>query len=409
MRTRFSKKTVGLIFILSGIYLILSCILLYFVHSPALPLMGIIFTSYISWRNGTLAGLLLTVLNHMCNGLAFRFMAPEFFNKFSHEMIISIIVNTGISFLLGYFGKLAYNLHEEVERRKKIEASLLSLQNELEQRVEMRTRELEKANELLYQARKMETIGHISGTIAHDFNNFLSIILGYSSLIAKTLDSQSPAREYAKIIENTAQTAAELTAQLLVFARKKKFSFQQVNLNDLTKEMMPLLSSVVKHGIQIVCIEEPNLPVFMGGVDQIKSAILNLCINARDAMKDGGTLTISTKTVLITQEFCGVHNVNCSEGTYSAVAITDTGTGIKDDVLAHLFEPFFTTKEIGKGTGMGLAAVYGIMQSHKGAVLIKTELGKGSTFTMLFPVEKSNNVQQYNIDAKCNLGIKLQS
>jgi signal transduction histidine kinase len=278
------------------------------------------------------------------------------------------------------------NLHKEIEMRKQVENSLRLLQNELEQRIEMRTRELEKANVLLHQALKMEAIGQLAGTIAHDFNNYLSIIMGYSAFLVKKLDSKVLEHEYAQIIEKTAHTAAELTSQLLTFVRKKKFNINPINTNELINDMKPLLSSILKNGIKVNYNIDPNFPVFSGGIDQIKSALLNLCINARDAMNKNGTLTLTTKTVEVTPEYCETHRITCLKGTYASIAVSDTGTGIQDDVFKHLFEPFFTTKEEGKGTGMGLAAVYGIMKSHQGAVFAETELGKGTTFTLLFPL-----------------------
>ncbi len=384
MKWHLSKWTIILVFLLSAAYLVSLCVLLQFVQLMAAPIFGIILVSYIAWQKGTTAGLLLTVLNHLCNGLAFHYFAPEFLNTYS-SALISLSVHIGISFLLGYFGRLASNLREEIERRKQVEYSFRQLQNELEKRVEERSNELQKANELLFQARKMEIIGHLSGTIAHDFNNFLNIILGYSMMLVDTLDTDTPACKYAKSIENAAKTAAEMTSQLLTFARKKKFTTQPVDLNTLVKEIIPLLSSLIKEGITIDHVADPKLPVFQGGADLIKSAILNLCLNARDAMKNGGTLTITTRPLQVTTEFCHNHRINCSDGLYSLLAVSDTGTGIDDNVLNHLFEPFFTTKEDGKGTGMGLAAVYGIMQSHRGAVFVETQPGKGTTFNMLFP------------------------
>ncbi|NLE02543.1 MAG: hypothetical protein GX640_21980 [Fibrobacter sp.] len=387
MLTFLSPKKSGIFVILAGIYLVLLFVLFKFTQSMAVPLVGIILVSYISWTRGALAGLILTAINHFVNSMVFRFMLPDFSKTFPPEMFISILVYIAISFLLGYFGKLAKNLRKEIEKRIEVESSLRALQNELEQRVETRTRELEHTNQLLYQARKMEAIGQLVGTIAHDFNNFLSIILGYSTLLVKYAEKDSTQYEFAKNIKTTAETAAEMTSQLLTFARKRKFTLQSIDLNGVIKDILPLLSNVIKRGITIECVTEPDLPVFLGGVDLIKSAILNLSINARDAMKTGGTLTIITKTMQITNEFCKNFKINCSPGKYAALSIKDTGTGMTDEVLNHLFEPFFTTKEEGNGTGMGLAAVYGIMQSHKGAVYVETEVGKGTTFTMLFPAE----------------------
>ncbi len=386
MKFRLPHRTIGLIFLLSAIYLILLCVILNFVHLMSVPLIGIIFVCYISWKKGPTAGILLTLLNHLGNSAAFHFIAPEFLSSFS-SALISFIVNIGISFLLGYFGELATNLREEIKRRKEVEHTLIELQNELEKRVEERTNELKKANELLFHARKMEAIGQLSGTIAHDFNNFLNIILGYSTILIEALDSETPLYKYAQNIENAARTAAEVTSQLLTFARKKEFTTQTVDLNRLIKELMPLLSSMISDGITVKHIAEPQLPVFQGGIDLIKSAILNLCLNARDAMKDGGSLTLTTRTIQVTPEFCHIHRINCEEGIYSSVSVSDTGTGIDEKVMNHLFEPFFTTKDEGKGTGMGLAAVYGIMQSHRGAVYVESREGEGTTFFMLFPAE----------------------
>lgn len=313
MKFRLPHRTIGLIFLLSAIYLILLCVILNFVHLMSVPLIGIIFVCYISWKKGPTAGILLTLLNHLGNSAAFHFIAPEFLSSFS-SALISFIVNIGISFLLGYFGELATNLREEIKRRKEVEHTLIELQNELEKRVEERTNELKKANELLFHARKMEAIGQLSGTIAHDFNNFLNIILGYSTILIEALDSETPLYKYAQNIENAARTAAEVTSQLLTFARKKEFTTQTVDLNRLIKELMPLLSSMISDGITVKHIAEPQLPVFQGGIDLIKSAILNLCLNARDAMKDGGSLTLTTRTIQVTPEFCHIHRINCEEG-----------------------------------------------------------------------------------------------
>lgn len=386
MKSRLSHRTINLIFLLSATYLIFLCVFLNFVHLMSATLIGIIFVCYISWKKGPTAGILLTLFNHLGNSVAFYFIVPEFLNSYS-SALISFIVHIGISYLLGYFGELAINLREEIERRKGVERSLRELQNELERRVEERTGELKKANELLFQARKMEAIGQLSGTIAHDFNNFLNIILGYGTILVETLDRETPSYRYAQNIENAARTAAEMTSQLLAFARKKEFTIQPVDLNLLVKEMIPLLSSLIKDGITVKHIAEPHLPVFQGGVDLIKSAILNLCLNARDAMKGGGVLTLTTGTKVVNNEFCHTHCINCPEGIYSSVAVSDTGTGIEKKVMNRLFEPFFTTKDEGKGTGMGLAAVYGIMQSHQGAVYVESREGKGSTFFMIFPAE----------------------
>ncbi len=377
-RVGMLKRIAGL-FLISCLFFALFYAFLFFVHSSATPMIGIIFVSIVAWKRGTVDGLILIAFNFFWIGVGFRLLSPEYARSFSLDGVVGFGIHIGVAFLLGYFGRLAADLRKE-------KASLKKLQNELEERVETRTRELEKANEKLFQAQKMEAIGHLAGSMAHDFNNYLSVILGYSALMTKKLDEKAPVYGYAQTIERTAETAAKLTSQLLTFARKKKYRMQPVNLNDLIKGMIALLSSAVQRGITITHITEPKLPLLQGGVDLIKSALLNLCLNARDAMKNSGTLTIATKTVRVTPEYCRSYGITCAAGTYAGVSVTDTGSGIEPDVFNHLFEPFFTTKEEGKGTGMGLAAVYGIAQSHKGAVFAETQLGKGTTFTKLFPV-----------------------
>ncbi len=388
-RKEILKNTFSLFFV-SCIYTTLLFALFSLLHSSAIALISIVFVSYISWKQGTIAGLTLSAFNFIGNGFTFRILAPELVQSFTVEAATSIGVHIGVSFLLGYFGKLAGELRKEVEARRQTEALLKKYQNELEERVEVRTRELEKTNEKLHQAEKMEAIGQLAGGIAHDFNNYLNIILGYSTLLVDKLDAHSPENDFAQKIEKTAQTASELTSQLLTFARKKKYELQSINLNDLVNELIPLLSRGVKKNITIQHITESEIPLIRGGTAQIQNALLNLALNARDAMENGGTLIFATKTIQVTPEYCRDNGISCKPGSYIGVSVSDTGSGIEPDALNHLFEPFYTTKAEGKGTGMGLAAVYGIAQSHRGAVFAETALGKGTTFTMLFPLTMEN-------------------
>jgi signal transduction histidine kinase len=383
-------KNISLLFLLSCIYIGMFFILYSFLHASAVAIISIVFVSYVSWTYGTAAGLTLSLFNFLWNAVTFPMIAPALTKTLNREVIISLGVHIGISFLLGYFGKLAAGLRKEVEVRIQAETLLKKYQNELEERVASRTRELEKANEMLRQAEKMEAIGQLAGGIAHDFSNYLNIILGYSSLLVETLDKQAKENDYAQKIETAAGRASELTTQLLTFARKKKFESQLVNLNDVVKELLPLFSTSVKNTIEIKQIADPGLPMIRGGATQIQNALLNLAVNARDAMGHGGTITFTTQTVEVTPDYCRENGITCPQGRYVGVSVTDTGTGIPPEVLSRMFEPFFTTKEEGKGTGMGLAAVYGIAQSHQGVVFAKTKLGKGTTFTMLFPEAKGN-------------------
>jgi signal transduction histidine kinase len=383
-------KNILLLFLLSCIYIGMFWILYSFLHSSALAIISIVFVSYVSWTYGTAAGLILSVFNFFWNAALFPVIIPTFTKTFNGELLISLGVHIGISFLLGYFGKLAAGLRKEVEVRIQAETLLKKYQNELEERVAIRTRELEKANEKLRQAEKMEAIGQMAGGIAHDFSNYLNIILGYSALLVETMDKKAKENEYALRIETAAQRASELTSQLLTFARKKKFELQLINLNDVVNELIPLFSRGVKKDITIEHIAEPGIPMIRGGATQIQNALLNLALNARDAMEHGGTITFTTKKVHVTPDYCRDNGITCQPGDYIGVSVADTGSGIAPEVFNHLFEPFFTTKGEGKGTGMGLAAVYGIAQSHHGIVFASTKVDKGTTFTLLFPVATEN-------------------
>jgi signal transduction histidine kinase len=371
------------ILFISCIYFGLFAVFFSILHSPAIALISIVFVSYVSWKRGAVAGLVLSTLNFLWNSVAFTFITSGL--AISKEAFISIGVHIGVSFLLGYFGRLARNLRMEVEERKKAEALLITYQNELEERVEARTSELEKAREKLHQAEKMEAIGQLAGGIAHDFNNYLNIIIGCSGLLSEKIAASAQSLDLARKIEQSAKMASELTSQLLTFARKKKFELKPIDLADLVGKLIPLLSRGVKKEITIIHNAEAQLPAILADAAQIQTALLNLGLNANDAMENGGTLTFTTKAIKVTPDFCSATGIGCNPGDYVGVAVSDTGCGIQPEVLSHLFEPFFTTKAEGKGTGLGLATVYGIAQGHKGDVFVETQHGKGSTFTMLFP------------------------
>jgi two-component system, cell cycle sensor histidine kinase and response regulator CckA len=201
-------------------------------------------------------------------------------------------------------------------------------------------------------------------------------------------DKEAKALEYVSEIEKASRSASELTSQLLMFARKEKIQVEEVDINSLIARLIPLVSRSIPKNIAINHIHKPIIPLIQGNATQIQNALLNLALNARDAMEKGGTLTFTTQPIEVTSDYCQEKGITCSTGKYLGVSVTDTGTGIPPDTYHHLFEPFYTTKEKGKGTGMGLAAVYGIAKSHNGVVFAETEIGNGSTFTILFPVSQ---------------------
>ena len=245
--------------------------------------------------------------------------------------------------------------------------------------------ERRKLQDQLIQSQKMEAIGQLAGGIAHDFNNLLTCILGHANLLMLDTRPGSADHNAIQTIEKAAERASALTSQLLGFARRGKILNVSVNLNEIIHEVLGLLRRTIDKNIRCterLCAEQPLL---QGDPGQIQQIILNLAINARDAMPEGGELTVESTVIIYDEAFCRAH-LDCKPGSYARISITDTGVGIPHDIQKHIFEPFFTTKEQGKGTGMGLAMAYGIVTNHGGAIHLHSEAGQGTTFHVDFPL-----------------------
>lgn len=238
--------------------------------------------------------------------------------------------------------------------------------------------------EQLRQAQKMESVGRLAGGVAHDFNNMLSVILGHVGLILDAVPAGTPLHEDLREIHNAAERSANLTQQLLAFARKQTVSPKVLDLNYTVMNMLKILERLIGENIKLAL--QLGHEIWQVKVDpsQIDQILANLCVNARDAISDVGCITIKTENCEIDEAYC-ILNMEAQIGSYVMLAVSDTGCGMSRDVRAHLFEPFFTTKEIGKGTGLGLATVYGIVHQNKGFILIDSEPGKGSTFSIYLP------------------------
>jgi two-component system, cell cycle sensor histidine kinase and response regulator CckA len=236
----------------------------------------------------------------------------------------------------------------------------------------------------LVQAQKMEAVGQLAGGIAHDFNNLLTAILGSTELLLSETDTGDPRREDLQEIVRAAHRAAGLVRQLLAYSRKQVLQPRLVNLNTIVHEMGGLLRRVVGERVTLRLDLDPTLGSVMADPGQIEQVIANLGVNARDAMPEGGTLTIATANV----SAAGIPTPGedrMPSGPLVALSVSDTGVGMDDHVLAHLFEPFFTTKELGRGTGLGLATVYGIVRQSGGTIQVASQPSEGSTFTVYFP------------------------
>src|SRR5450755_625926 len=234
------------------------------------------------------------------------------------------------------------------------------------------------------QNERFEAIGRLAGGIAHDFNNLIGAILGWAELGQDEAQNGSGLQDRFRQIRNQAERAAGLTTQLLAFARRQVLRPVKLDVNKSILEMRSFLASGMEGDIDFKLILDPNLDVMQGDASQVGQVIMNLCINARDAMPRGGRLIIETDNVEIDEEFCR-RNSDCHPGRYVMLVVSDTGIGMDAATVDRLFEPFFTTKDLGKGTGLGLATVYGIVKQHDGFLNVGSEVGKGTTFRVYFP------------------------
>jgi PAS domain S-box-containing protein len=242
-------------------------------------------------------------------------------------------------------------------------------------------RSLEKQ---LVQAQKMEAIGRLAGGVAHDFNNLLTIIMGYSDLLLEQVKSGSKAREEIEEIRRAADRAAALTRQLLAFGRRQVIAPRVVNLNDVVANMDKMLRRLIGEDIDLVTKLEPALSQTKVDPGQVEQVVMNLAVNSRDAMPEGGKLLIETANAELDANYARRHAM-AAPGHFVMLAVSDTGCGMDAETQSHIFEPFFTTKEIGKGTGLGLATVYGIVKQIGGEIWVYSEPGHGTTFKVYFP------------------------
>lgn len=241
-----------------------------------------------------------------------------------------------------------------------------------------------RAEEQLRQSQKLEAVGRLAAGVAHDFNNILTAIMGNASLLESTFQLEPEARQHLRQIVSSAERAAKLTKQLMFFSRKQPAKFETVNLNDILSNMTKMLSRLIGEDIELICNSAPDLPMVKADPNMLEQVIINLVVNARDAMPKGGTLTLSTFAVDVDDKLA-IEKGASKPGSYVCLSVTDTGIGMDPATQQHIFEPFFTTKEAGKGTGLGLSTVHGIVQQHGGWVEVESAVGKGSCFRVYLP------------------------
>jgi PAS domain S-box-containing protein len=322
----------------------------------------------------------------------------------------------------------------DVTARKRAEEDLRQLNQNLEQRIAQAIADRQDAEQALRQAQKMEALGQLTGGIAHDFNNMLAVVIGSLDLLTRRIGTESRARRYLDAAMEGARRAATLTQRLLAFARQQPLKPEPIDVNRLVGGMSDLLRRSLGSDVRIETVLAGGLWKTNADRNQLESALLNLAVNARDAMPEGGRLTIETQNTFLDARY--VAHVGVPAGQYVMIAVTDTGTGMTDEIAAKVFDPFFTTKAAGKGTGLGLSQVYGFVKQSGGHIKIYSEVDQGTTVKIYLPrhfateeeliekesssslptgdyqevilvVEDEPSVREYSVDALTELGYRV--
>ena len=279
------------------------------------------------------------------------------------------------------------------ERTREVYRVNKSLKAEIEERKRFEE-EQHRLEEQLAQAHRMESIGRLAGGIAHDFNNVLAVILGHGDLLLADLDEETEMYESLSEIIGAAERAKELTRQLLAFSRKQVLEVRNIDPNAILVSMEKMLRRLLGEDIVITVKTGNHVGQINADPSQLEQVILNLCVNARDAMPNGGTLTLETDQIYLDEKHIGMHG-NLAPGSYVILTVTDTGCGMDTETRQHIFEPFFTTKDKGKGTGLGLSTVYGIVQQHGGMIWVISEPNQGATFRVYLPQARETSTKEH--------------
>ena len=290
-------------------------------------------------------------------------------------MITTIIISLVSCRFNFRYRKNQWSAHTRLEKAHK---KIQNHANELEEKVKERTQRL-------LQSERLAVVGQLAGGVAHDFNNILTAILGISELTLCSMDKDDPMREDIETISRVGNRAVNLVKQLLAFSRRQILVPKTINLNDVILDIKKMLHRLIGEDIDLITITPPDLGNIQADPVQIEQIILNLSVNARDAMPDGGKLIIETANVTLDKAYCKLGKVSISPGEYVMLAMSDTGEGMSADVRSKVFEPFFTTKAKGKGTGLGLSTVYGIVKQSNGDILVYSEKGEGTTLKIYLP------------------------
>jgi signal transduction histidine kinase len=315
-------------------------------------------------------------------GLFFGHAAASVFTERSERGLVGLAAEAAVAI---DNARLSQASKREIEERRRAQDALHQLNQTLEQQVAERTAALEKKDEALRQAQKMEAVGQLSGGIAHDFNNLLQIIIGNLESVLRNLPKE-PSRLHRSAMSamNGARRAASLTQRLLAFSRRQPLDPKPLDVNILVNGMSELLHRTLGEMIKVETVRGAGLWRVEADPNELESAILNLALNSRDAMPDGGLLTIETANAHIDDGYAAAHP-EVVPGQYVMMSVSDSGSGMDAQTIIQAFEPFYTTKPVGKGTGLGLSQVYGFVKQSRGHVKIYSELGQGTTIKIYLP------------------------
>jgi signal transduction histidine kinase/ActR/RegA family two-component response regulator len=348
-----------------------------FLWSYCLPLDVVLL---LDRKRGSIVMLIYLIIMFIC------FIVPAFpsYYNYSANLKICYLISLMTVWVIAYYFKyIMSTLQFEV------------VKNNI--RLQQTIQELKETKDQLFHAQKLEAIGRLAGGVAHDFNNILGAISGYAELIKQKYSAEPKIDKYATSIINSTMRAADLTAKLLAYARKGKIEMSAFDIHQIIGDVIEICKHTMEKNIVIHEHLATSQATVMGDRNQLQNAIINLSLNAKDAMPMGGDLDFSTQIVDLTEASVVSPAYSVVPGRYLKFCLSDTGTGMDAATLSKAFEPFFTTKEKGKGTGLGLSSVYGTVKSHNGYVELKSELGKGTCAEMYLPL--SENVEQKTSDA----------
>ncbi len=326
-------------------------------------------------------------------------IAPEFLDKAREMMAAKLAGKDVTAYELDVIAKEGSRVTLEVNTRliKDDDGNPVGVQG-----VARDITERNHLEEQFRQAQKMEAVGILAGGVAHDFNNLLTAISGYSDLTLRKMAPDDPLRRNIEGVKSAGDRAAGLTSQLLAFSRKQVLKPRVHNVNAVITEIEKMLRRIIRENIELRTMLDPELGNIKADPGQVEQVIMNLAVNARDAMPDGGRLAVETKNVYLTEDYVS-HHLDVSPGPFIKISVSDTGSGMPRDVQQHIFEPFFTTKALGKGTGLGLSTVYGIVKQSGGDIVVYSELGHGTTFKIFLPCVDENVQAEKWIDVNQEL------